>query len=84
MADGPSEPEGDGLTATLNDLSREPLAVESLRVDDRGIPRTRVKGGRFAARLNRAATYQMLQLVQPGEGGPALVLGGRRFPVPGL
>ena len=78
------EAEGDGLTATLNDLSREPLAVESLRVDDRGIPRARVKGGRFAARLNRAATYQMLQLVQPGEGGPALVLGGRRFRVPGL
>jgi len=75
---------GDGLTATLNDLSRESLALDSLRVDERGIPRGRVKGGRFAARLSRAATYQMLQLVQPGEGGPALVLGGRRYRVPGL
>ena len=78
------EAEGDGLTATLNDLTREALALDSLRVDDRGIPRVRVKDGRFAARLNRAATYQLLQLVQPGEGGPALVLGGRRYPVPGL
>ena len=78
------EVEGDGLTATLNDLTREALPLDSLRVDDRGIPRVRVKDGRFAARLNRAATYQMLQLVQPGEGGPVLVLGGRRYPVPGL
>lgn len=78
------EVEGDGLTATLNDLSRESLALDSLRVDERGIPRGRVKGGRFAARLSRAATYQMLQLAQPGESGPALVLGGRRYRVPGL
>jgi len=78
------EAEGEGLAATLNDLSREPLALDSLRVDDRGIPRARVKAGRFAARLNRAATYQMLQLVQAGEGEPALVLGGRRYRVPGL
>ena len=78
------EAEGDGLTVTLNDLSREPLAIESLRVDERGIPRARVKGGRFAARLSRAATNQMQQFVQPGAGGPVLVLGGRRYRVPGL
>jgi len=78
------EADGDGLAATLNDLSREPLALGSLRVDERGIPRARVKGGHFTARLSRAATYQLLQFVQPGEGGPALVLGGRRHGVPGL
>lgn len=78
------EVEGDGLAATLNDLSREPLALDSLRVDDRGIPRARVKGGRFVARLSRAATYQLLQFAQPGEGGSVLVLGGRRYRVPGL
>jgi hypothetical protein len=45
-----------------------------------------VKGGRFDARLSRAATYQLLQHVQPGEGSgrSALVLGGHRYPVPGL
>jgi len=77
---------GDGLTATLNDLTREPVALDTLRVDERAIPRCRVKEGRFDARLSRAATYQLLQHVQPDEGSgrSALVLGGRRHPVPGL
>lgn len=77
---------GDGLTATLNDLTQEPVALDTLRVDERGIPRCRVKEGRFDARLSRAATYQLLQHVQPDErrGAAALVLGGRRYPVPGL
>lgn len=77
---------GDGLTATLNDLAREPIALDTLRVDERGIPRCRVKEGRFDARLSRAATYQLLQHVQPDEGSGAatLVLGGRRCLVPGL
>jgi hypothetical protein len=80
------EGEGGGLTATLNDLSREPMALETLVVDARGVPRCRVKGGRFTARLARAATYQLLQHVEPDPGGgaPALVVAGRRYPVPGL
>lgn len=80
------EADGDRLAATLNDESREPLALETLRIDERAIPRCRVKGGRFEARLSRAAAYQLLQHVEPGEGGAraALVLGGRRHPVPGL
>jgi len=80
------EVDGDRLTATLNDESREPLALGTLRIDERAIPRCRVKGGRFDARLSRAAAYQLLQHVEPGEGGDgaALVLGGRRHPVPGL
>ena len=77
---------GDGLTATLNDLTREPVALDTLRVDERGIPRCRVKEGRFDARLSRAATSQLLQHVQPDEGTSrsSLVLGGRRHAVPGL
>jgi uncharacterized protein len=77
---------GDGLTATLNDLTREPVALDTLRVDERGIPRCRVREGRFDARLSRAATYQLLQHVQPdeGTGRSSLVLGGRRHAVPGL
>jgi hypothetical protein len=80
------EREGDGLVVTRNDLGREPLAVETLTLDARGVPRCRVKEGRFTARLDRAATYQLLQHVEPGEGTrpAALVLGGRRYPVPGL
>jgi hypothetical protein len=77
---------GDGLVATLNDLSREPVALDTLRVDDRGIPRCRVKNGRFDARLSRAATYQLLQHAEPDPdaGHSVLVLGGRRHSVPGL
>ena len=80
------EDESGALVVTLNDLSREPLALDTLAVDERGIPRCRVKDGRFAARLSRAATYQMLQHVEadPAAGRPVLVLGGRRHPVPGL
>jgi len=77
---------GSGLAATLNDLSREPVALDTLRVDERGIPRCRVKGGRFDGRLSRAATHQLLRHAEPDEGGggAALVLGGQRYPVPGL
>jgi hypothetical protein len=55
-------------------------------VDDRGIPRCRVKDGRFTARLDRAAAYQLLRQVDPGDGSQpaALVMGGRRYRVPGL
>jgi hypothetical protein len=80
------EPDGDKLMATLNDGSREPLALPTLRVDERAIPRCRVKEGRFDARLSRAATYQLLQHVEPPEGdrSAALAVGGRRYRVPGL
>ncbi len=80
------EVDGDRLAATLNDGSREPLALDTLRIDERAIPRCRVKGDRFDARLSRAAAYQLLQHVEPDErgGAAALVLGGRRHPVPGL
>ncbi|HUP35932.1 MAG TPA: DUF2946 family protein [Candidatus Limnocylindria bacterium] len=80
------EVQGEGLAATLNDLTREPVALDTLRVDERGIPRCRVKEGRFAARLSRAATHQLLHHAQldEGTGRSSLVLGGRRVPVPGL
>ena len=80
------EREGDGLVVTRNDLGREPLAIDTLTIDARGVPRCRVKDGRFTARLDRAAAYQLLQHVEPAEGSrpAALVLGGRRHPVPGL
>jgi hypothetical protein len=73
------EVQGDRLVLTLNDLSHEPLAVDTLRLDRHGVPRCRVKGGRFTGRLSRAATYQLLQHVQRDDSGAAiLVLGGLR------
>jgi len=80
------EREGDGLMLTLDDLTREPLAPETLRFGGDGAPYSRVKGGRFDARLSRAAAYQLLQHVtcDAAGGGATLVLGGRRYPLPGV
>ncbi len=80
------EREGDRLALTLNDMSREPLVVETLTFKSGGVPYCRVKDGRLTCRLSRAATYQLLQHVEQdeGSGGATLVLGGRRYPLPGL
>jgi len=79
------EREGDGLTITLNDLSREPLAPDTLRFSARGVPYCRVKNTRFEARLSRAAAYQLLQHVKSdAEGARAiLVLDAARYELPG-
>ena len=78
------EPEGGDLALVLNDLSRETLAPETLRFGARGAPYCRVKGGRFEARLSRAAAYQLLERVEASTCTPSLVLGDRRYPLPGL
>ena len=80
------EREGDQLVLTLNDLSRELLAVETLRFAEGAVPYCRVKDGRFGCRLSRAAAYQLLQHVaqDPSSGRATLVLGGARYPLPGL
>jgi hypothetical protein len=81
-----AEPDGDGLALTLNDMTRERLDPGTLSVSPPGVPRCRVKGGRFAARFSRAATFQLLAHVESGEGGTpaALVVGGARYPLHGL
>lgn len=75
------EREGERLVLTLNDLCREALAVDTLRFDVDAVPHCRVKDGRFAARLSRAATYQLFRHVEYDEllDEAALVLGSRRF-----
>jgi len=80
------ERDGDRLTMILNDLSREPLEPETLRFSDNGTPYSSVKGGMFDGRWSRAATYQLLQHVEPDASGErgTLVLGARRYAVPGL
>jgi hypothetical protein len=80
------EPDGDQLTLTLNDLTRETLAADTLRFGEDGAPYCLVKDGRFEARWSRAATYQLLQHVQCDESGatPNLLVGTRRHPLRGL
>jgi uncharacterized protein len=76
--------EGDRAVITLNDLTREPLAVDTLTFDAAGVPHCRVKDGRFAARWSRAATYQLLERVEHTEVAPqaTLIIGGERHSIP--
>lgn len=76
---------GDGGAAlVLSDGSREPLAVETLRLGPGEVPYCRVKDGRFTARLSRAAAWQLLQAMEPDAvtGDAVLVLGHHRRAIP--
>lgn len=77
---------GDRLTLTLNDLTREALAPDTLRFGADRVPYCQVKDGRFEARWSRAATYQLLQHVQYDEEGATanLLVGTQRHPLPDL
>lgn len=79
------EPEGDGFALTMNDMSRERLDPATLRLGAADAPYCRIRDGRFDARFSRAAAWQLLQHMQPGEaGGPATVtVDGRRYQLGG-
>ncbi|HXJ78688.1 MAG TPA: DUF1285 domain-containing protein [Candidatus Methylomirabilis sp.] len=81
-----AEPDGDRLVLTVNDLTREPLALDTLRFGADGVPYCRVKPEGFDARWSRAAAHQLFGSVQyDGPGTTAnLVVGTRRYPLPGL
>jgi hypothetical protein len=67
----------------LTDGSTEPLAVDTLVLDARGVPYCRVKEGRFRARLSVPAWLQLIEgaEVDPATGAPVVVLGDRRIHV---
>jgi hypothetical protein len=75
-----AERRGDRLELTLIDGTREPLDPAELRLGAGEVPYCRVKGGRFEARFDRAATYQLLQHVSGDDANRAeLVLGTARY-----
>ena len=65
----------------LTDGTRERLQPDTLHLDGQGVPRCRVKGGQFPARLSLAAWLQLAPMVEPdpGSGHAILVLADRRF-----
>src|SRR5262245_13949326 len=75
------EPDGEGFTLTLNDLTRESLVPASLRLGAGEVPYGRVKEGRFLGRFSRAAAWQLLQHVEAGPAdAPATIrVGGRTY-----
>ena len=66
------------LRASLSDGSEEILEATSLRVGAHDALYCAVKGGRFPARLSRAAQLQLAPLLAESEGGVVLVLGRRQ------
>jgi uncharacterized protein len=77
------EPDGPVLRGILNDGSEAEIDPGLLRVGSRDVPYCPVKGGRFDARLSRAATFQLLRLAEYDEqsGRGVLRIGGREYPL---
>src|SRR5215470_16301509 len=68
-----------GFTILLNDETREPLDVPSLRVGPENVLYCRVKGGAHAARFLRPAYYELTRHVESGPGGETvLAVAGHR------
>jgi hypothetical protein len=79
--------EGDRALLALSDASEEPLDPASLTVDDAGVLRCQVRGGRLEARLGIAAAAALAERIEADEDAtaagddaarPVLTLGGRR------
>ncbi|HEX4341696.1 MAG TPA: hypothetical protein VH062_37560 [Polyangiaceae bacterium] len=76
------ETTGRGTVLRLFDGSEESLDPSSVTVSEDGILYTRVKDGRFEARLAPAAQKEMVDVLDEGPDGAAVVrIGERDYPV---
>ena len=77
------DPEGQVYLA-LSDGNEEALDPATLTVDDAGVLRAWVRGGRLEARLASSAAAVVADLVTLSEGGarPRLQLAGRSYEIP--
>ena len=74
---------GERVLLALSDGSEEPLEPKTLTVDDAGVLRARVRGGKLAARLGTSAVAALAErLSEEAPGRPSLTLAGRRHPIP--
>ena len=67
-----------GFVAVLNDETREPLDVGSLRLSVEHVPYCRVKGGRVEARMLRTVWYELVRHAEPGADGTCVLRAGPR------
>jgi hypothetical protein len=81
--DGPPPEAGaaDRLALTLNDGSREDLDPATLDLSADNILRGRVKNGRFPARFQRAAYYQLAEYVVERDDRFVLPVQGKDWPL---
>ena len=77
---GVLEGEG-GIALELFDGRREALDPRTLRLDDEGVLRARVRGGDLEARFLRQAQLEIGPWLEEDGDGFALVLDGKRFPI---
>jgi uncharacterized protein len=72
----------EAVTLELSDGTEETLNPRSLWVGDQDALYLTVKGGEFEARFTPAAQVALAPLVaETAEGAPALVIGGKTYPV---
>ena len=64
----------------LADATEEPLDLTTLRMDDDGVLRCRVKANAFDARFSRHAQLAVAPHLREGEP-PVIELGGVRYPI---
>jgi hypothetical protein len=70
--------DGDRVLLALSDGAEEPLDPATLTIDDAGVLRARVRGGRLEARLATSAAAVLSDRVAEEGGQAVLTLGGRR------
>src|SRR3954471_8965451 len=66
----------------LSDGSEEPLDPGTLTVDDAGVLRAWVRGGRLEARLATSAAAVLRDALREGDGAALLRLAGRSYVLP--
>jgi hypothetical protein len=69
--------DGEGVVLQLSDGSEERLDPDTLTVDDQGILRCWVRGGRLEARLSTSAAASLADRITETPSGPALLVAGR-------
>jgi hypothetical protein len=68
-----------GVHLALSDGNEEPLDPETLTVDDAGVLRAWVRGGRIEARLATSAAVVLADAISEADGRPLLRLAGRSY-----
>jgi hypothetical protein len=69
----------DGIYLILNDETEEKLDFGTLMLNKENIPYTKVKDGRFEARFNRAAYYEITKSLKEENGRYYLELDDKRY-----